>query len=103
VAATNVRSFVPLESQPAQVVECTLQHRLVAALSIRILDAQHETAATPARSEEIEQRRARIAQVETTARAGRESGDYSGRRHGRASYRIERPVLPWVAERWLSP
>ena len=64
VRAADVRAFVPVDSEPAQVGEQFVHARIVRARLVRILDAQDEAAARLAGRQEVEQRRARVAQVQ---------------------------------------
>jgi cyclophilin family peptidyl-prolyl cis-trans isomerase len=88
VRAADVRAFVPVEPQPAQLAQLEFEQRLVTAFGVGVLDAQNEATARGARRQPAEQGRAGIAQVQCAARTGRKTGDVSGYRHERASYRI---------------
>ena len=74
VRSTDIRPFVPVQAQPAQVLEQLAHERLGAASLVGILDAQDEPAARLARSQEIEQRRAGIAQMQMARRDWAQSG-----------------------------
>ena len=78
-----IRSLVPFEPQPRKIGAQRGHHGLLGTLRIGILDAQHETAGVLARQQEIEQRRARIAEVQCAAGAGRKARDDGGFRHCR--------------------
>ena len=66
----HVRAFVPVEAQPAQIVE---QHRLAVgddACGVQIFQPHHEGCAARARRQPRQQRRARVADVQPPGRAG---------------------------------
>jgi hypothetical protein len=67
---TLVRSFVPIDSEPAQVLEQLLLVLFLGALDVRVYYAQNESAAVVPRKKPIEEGRARIPYVDVTRRAG---------------------------------
>jgi len=75
VRAGDIWPLVPRESQPRQVDAQRGHHILLGARRIGILDAQHEAAGVPLRQQVVEQRGARIAQVQCAAGAGRKARD----------------------------
>ena len=62
--AANLRTFVPIEPEPAQPVVDRRGRFLGVARLVRILDAQDERAAVMPREEPVEQRGARAADVQ---------------------------------------
>src|SRR6185437_12533187 len=68
-----VRAGVPVQPQPAQVFQHDGEVRLLAALRVRVLDTQQETPAAASRQEKIEERRARIAEVQLPRGARRKA------------------------------
>ncbi len=71
------RALVPLETKPAQVVLEARHMRLGSSRGVRILDAQQESPAQPPRQQQVEQRRAHVAQVQL-ARGARGKTGYDG-------------------------
>src|SRR3954466_6403362 len=63
-AAADVGAFVPLEAEPAQVVEDALFRLLGRALDVGVFDAQDERAVVPAREQPVEERGAGVADVQ---------------------------------------
>src|SRR6202021_1952501 len=64
VRPPDLRPFVPVEAEPAQVVKDVVDHSRRRALHVRILDAKHEPPAVMTREEPVEERRAGAADVE---------------------------------------
>src|SRR4051812_2402828 len=68
ITAADVWSLVPLEAEPAEIVEDALLRRLRRALRVGILDAQDERAVVTPREQPVEERRTRIADVKLPGR-----------------------------------
>ena len=84
VRAADVGPFVPVEAQPSQVVEDAVLGFARRSLRVGVLDAQHERAAVAARQQPVEQRRARVADVQMSGRTRREADAHRvGRPRGR--------------------
>jgi hypothetical protein len=66
--------LVVIEAEPLHAVENRRQRLGRRALAVRVLDAQYERAAVPARVEPAEERRAHAADVQHAGRARREAG-----------------------------
>src|SRR6185503_880187 len=65
-------AFVPVQSEPSQVVDRRAFSLPGRTCEIGIFDAQHERAAPTSRHEPVEQCRSRVADVQLTSRARRE-------------------------------
>ena len=74
----NGPSSQPISSQ-RRLVEDRVDRRVGRALAVGVLDAQHEGAAVMAREEEVEERRARAADVQVAGRARSEARSKMGR------------------------
>jgi len=74
VRSADLRTLVPLQSEPAQVFEQLLVRRLDVAGLVGVLDAQHEFPAQPLGQQVVEQRRPRSADVQIAGRRRRETG-----------------------------
>ncbi len=61
---THVGAFVPLESKPAQILEDAVLRRLGGSLGVGVLDAQDERPVVTACEQPVEERRARVADVQ---------------------------------------
>ena len=72
----HVGPLVPLEAEPAQVGEDGVLVTVVRAHGVGVVDAQHEVAARVAREQEVEQGRARRADVQRARGARREPYSY---------------------------
>ncbi len=70
--AADVRPFVPAEAKPPDVIEDGVLRRAGGTLRVGVLDAEHERATVPTREQPVEQRRARVADVQLARRTGRE-------------------------------
>ena len=68
------RTRIPLQPHPLQVLHQRGGVGLLAALGIRVLDAQDEAPAVVAREQPAEQRGTRIAEMELARGAGSEAG-----------------------------
>src|SRR6185437_5521709 len=79
--ATAIRTLIPAEAQPAEILEERLRKALATARSVGILHAQHEAAGAPSRQQAIEQCRACIAQVQLPRGTGRKACDDRLNRH----------------------
>mgnify|MGYP003694725645 CR=1 FL=1 len=75
--AADVGPFVPVEPEPAQVLEDALLGLLRRTLGVGVLDAEDERAVVPAREQPVEERRARVADVELTGGAGSEADSHA--------------------------
>ena len=73
MAACAVGSLVPVESQPAQVVQDRPFRFSRRALAVGVLDAQHEPSALSPSEQPVEQRRAGVADVQEPGGAGGEA------------------------------
>src|SRR5690606_34315052 len=71
-----LRSFVPVEAEPAEVAQDRVLGATHVALHVRILDPQHERAAMMAREEPVEYGESCVADVEAAGGAGREARAY---------------------------
>ena len=69
VRAADVRAFVPVDAEPAQVAEQLVHEVLARARLVGVLDAQDEAPAALAGRQKIEQRRAGIAQMQQSGGA----------------------------------
>ena len=78
VAAADVRTFVPVEPEPAQSVIDRLRGLGGVTGLIRILDPEHELAAVMTGEEPVEERGARTANVEVTCGRRREANADNG-------------------------
>jgi hypothetical protein len=72
--ASNVRPFIPVQPQPAQIVEDLLCSRRRIALKIGIFNAQQKTTAHPTGQQPIEQGRTCPANVKIAGRGRCKSG-----------------------------
>src|SRR5207245_511685 len=72
----HLRPFVPIETQPSEIVDDRNLRLLRRAPGVGILDAQHEGAARPAREEPVEQRGPRVADVQMTCWARSETDSH---------------------------
>src|SRR5262245_9099615 len=93
MTSAQFRALVPVEPQPAKVVQNRVLGHRRGPLGIGVLDAQDERAVLPARHQPVEQRRARVAHVKLACRARRKS--HPGRAH-RASPPT-RTATAWAA------
>ena len=73
VRAADVRPLVPVEPEPAQVLEDALLRLARRSLGVGVLDAEDERAVLAVRQQPVEERRARVADVQLAGRAGSES------------------------------
>ena len=71
-----IRALIPVEPQPRKIAAQRADHGLLGPQGIGILDAQHEAAGVPARQQKIEQRRARISQMQCAAGARCKARDH---------------------------
>src|SRR5207248_8773903 len=71
----SIRARVPVDAEPAQVRHERGGVRLATALGVGVLDAQQETPPAAARQQQVEQRGARVPQVQLAGRARGEAGD----------------------------
>ena len=71
--ATNVHALGPLEAEPMQVVDHAALGFARGALEVGVLDSQDERATLPAREQPVEERRARVADVQLPGRARSET------------------------------
>src|SRR5438128_2688157 len=71
--SAEVRSLIPVESEPAQILDDRLFGLDARPLGVGIFNPQNEDAIVTARQEPIEERRARVADVQVARRAGRKS------------------------------
>src|SRR6266542_3792709 len=74
--AADVRTLVPVQPEPAEVLENALLGRLGRSLGVGVLDAQHIGAVVPARQQPVEERRARVAHVQLAGRTGSEADSH---------------------------
>ena len=81
--AADVRPLVPVEAEPAQILEDALLGLLGRALGVGVLDAEDERAVVAAREQPVEERRARVADVQLAGRAGGEADSHRPRSDGR--------------------
>ncbi len=88
VGTAHVRPLGPFKPEPAQVLEQPHEQRVLAALGIGVLDAQHHAAAARPGGEVVEERRARVAKVQGTGRARGKACYVRDSGHIRACYRI---------------
>src|SRR6185436_4417802 len=72
-SAADVRPFVPVQTEPAEIPEDGRLGFGGRPLDVGILDAEHELAARPARHQPVEERGARIADVQLPGWARSES------------------------------
>src|SRR2546422_5731258 len=70
VRTADLRSLVPVESQPSQAIEDPFDHIRRRALDVRILDPQHEHAAQTTGEEPVEEGSPCAAYVEIAGRRG---------------------------------
>src|SRR5438105_2482589 len=70
-----VRARVPVDAEPAQVRHERGGVRLETALAVGVLDAQQETPPGAARQQQVEQRGARVSQVQLAGGTRGEAGD----------------------------
>ena len=73
VLAADVDALGPLEPEPVQVLDHAALGLAGRALEVGVLDAQDERAALPARKQPVEERRARVADVQLPGGAWRKS------------------------------
>src|SRR5919201_1263864 len=73
---TDVRAFVPVKPEPAQILEDAGLRFTSRSLDIGILDAQDECAVLAARQQPVEKRGARVAHVQLAGGAWRESDSH---------------------------
>ena len=102
VRAVDLRPLVPVEAEPAQAVENSLDHVVRRAFDVGVFDAQHEDAAQLAREQPVEERGARAADVEVAGGRGSEADARSG--HGgmlRAARELAVPRLAFDSLRSL--
>ena len=69
VGAANVRALVPLETEPAQILENAVFGLARRPLAVGIFDAQDERAVLAVGEQPVEERRAGIADVQVPGRA----------------------------------
>ena len=74
VLSTDIRPLLPVHSEPRQLSQRSLEPALLAAARVGVFRTNHELTAGPAGRQEIEQRRAHVAQVQAACGAGRETG-----------------------------
>ena len=67
-------AFVPVEAEPAQASEISVERRGDEAGAVRVFDAQDECAAVAPREQAVEERRANVADVRDAGRARRIAG-----------------------------
>src|SRR5258705_6866154 len=72
----DIRPLVPLQPKPAQILEDALLEFLLGPLRIGVLDAQDERAVVAAREQPVEQRGARVADVQLAGGAWREADSH---------------------------
>ena len=85
--AADVGPFVPVEAEPAQVLENALLGLPGRALGVGVLDAQDEGAVVAAREQPVEERGARVADVQLPGGAGREADSHVSTRRPRSDVR----------------
>ena len=97
VFAAGLDALAPLEPHPPQIVEDRLLRLARRPLDVGVLDAQDERAALTAREQPVEQRRARVADVQLPGRTRRESKSHhvdsishASQRHGVHGDRLAR-------------
>src|SRR5262249_28265497 len=73
VRPADLRTFVPLESEPPHAVEDPFHHFVRRSLDVGVCEAQHEHAAVAAGEEPVEERGARTADMQVTGRRGSEA------------------------------
>ena len=103
VRAVDVGALVPVEPEPAKILEDADLRLARRALGVGVLDAQDERAVLAVCQQPVEQRRARVADVQLAGRARSKSESHSKR----VSSRAEAPA--WLrsatarrrARRWL--
>ena len=79
---TDVRTFIPIEAKPLQVFEKLALKALLAALDVRVLDAQDHDATLLPREEPVEQRGAGVTNVQMSGwRRGESNTNLGGRDH----------------------
>src|SRR5918997_1763289 len=71
--AADVRSLVPLETQPAEGLEDAGLRLTRGALAVGVLDAQDERAVLPMREQPVEERGAGVPHMELARRARRKT------------------------------
>src|SRR5262249_25935031 len=76
MSAARVGPLIPVEAEPAKVLENRLLRFARGALGVGVLDAQDEGSALAARQQPVEERRARVADVEPARRAGCKSDSH---------------------------
>src|SRR5580692_11202088 len=76
-----LRTLIPVEPQPGKIAADRCDHALLGARGIGILNAQHEAAGVALRQQKIEQRRARISQMQRARGARRKARDNGVLRH----------------------
>ena len=104
VRPADVGALVPVETQPAQILENPGLRLASGPLGVGVLDAQDERAVVAVREQPVEQRRARVADVQLTGGRRSEADPHPGcqrsrsvsapsaaRRHGPQSLRRGRP------------
>ena len=78
----DFRTFVPVDSEPAEAVEDWLECRFDVSLLIGVIDPQDELSLVMASEQPVEQSSANAADMEMTGGAGSETSPNGG--HGRA-------------------
>src|SRR5690606_17909843 len=81
VRSADVRTFVPIEPKPMQILEQGMHECLRRAGLVGVLDAQNEASTHLPCGQEIEERSASVPEVKQTRRAWRETRDYEAGRH----------------------
>ena len=81
----DVGPLVPVEAEPAQIAQDRRLGLARRALDVGVLDAQDERAARAARQQPVEQRRARVADVELAGGAGCEADTHTQVRSSKCS------------------
>src|SRR3954462_5457509 len=87
VAAADIGTFVPFETEPPQVPQNRRLRLTCRPLDVGILDSQDERASRSPREQPVEQRRAGVANVELPGRARREPN----------SHRLLTNAIAWAA------
>ena len=87
VHAADIRAFVPVEPEPAQILEDARLGLARRSLGVGVLDAQDERAILAMREQPVEERRPRVADVELTGRARCESYAHRQYRESTSSLR----------------